>query len=261
MTKVLFLLSAVVMVVAGFFIYQNRETFVATRLGVQESDALITTEFNKLSKLAEEVNQTKSQVATISAEGTTEQQRLEQINIKLRNAEKDAATATTELEGLQGKIADYRKKMEELPVGVTPETINEDINKRKALIAENETKLAEIQKQAEQKEVEVKRAQSELDSIVRRIEERRKSFDRNSMSAVVSAVNNDWGFVVINGGENKGITEDTKLIVTRGSQAVGKLQIISVDGNRTIANIIPESLRSGLSIAPGDQVILETLTQ
>lgn len=261
MTKVLFLLSAVVMVVAGFFIYQNKETFVATRLAAQENYNLITAELNKLGKLAEEVNQLKSQVATITTEAGTEQQRLEQINIKMRNAEKDAAAATSELEKLQGKIAEYRKQMDELPKGVSPETINEDINKRKAILAENEAKLVEVQKQAEQKEAEIKRTQNELDSIVRRIEERRKAFDRNSLTATVAAVNNDWGFVVISSGEDKGITEDTKLIVTRGTQPIGKLKIVSVEGNRTIANIIPESLRSGLSIAPGDSVILETLTQ
>lgn len=261
MTKVFFLLSAVVMVVAGFFIYQNKETFSATRLATQENHNQITSEMNKLGKLAEEVNQVKGQVASISSEAGTEQLRLEQINIKMRAAEKEAANATAELEKLQGKIAEYRKQMDELPKGVSPETINEDINKRKALLAENETKLAEIQKQAEQKEAEIKRAQNELDSVVRRIEERRKSFDRNSMSATVAAVNNDWGFVVISSGEDKGITEDTKLIVTRGSQPIGKLKIVSVEGNRTIANIIQESLRSGLSIAPGDKVILETLTQ
>ncbi|TLD71013.1 hypothetical protein FEM03_08835 [Phragmitibacter flavus] len=261
MTKVLFLLSAVVMVVAGFFIFQNREAFVAARVDRQKNDGVIAAEMTKLSNLGDEVVQAKSQVATMTAELNTEQSRLEQINIKLRNAETQAANAAKELEVEQAKIAKYKKEMDGLPQGVTIETINEDINQRKATIAENETKMAEVQKVADQKEAEVKRVQNDLNSLVSRIEERRKSFDRNSMMATIVAVNNDWGFVVISSGEDQGITEDTKLIVTRGTQSLGKLNIVSVDGNRTIANIIPESLQAGLSIAPGDKVILETLAQ
>ena len=261
MTKVLFLLSAVVMVVAGFFIFQNREAFVKIRQDRQANDGKINAELTKLSNLGDESVQLKSQIETMTAELNSEQVRIEQINIKLRNAETEAANAAKEMEEYQQKIAAHRKEVESLPPNVNLETINEDINKLKATRVENETKTAEIQKQLDQKDAEMKRAQNELDSVVRRIEERRKSFERNSMSATIVAVNNDWGFVVINAGENQGIAEDTNLIVTRGTQSLGKLKIVSVQGNRTIANIIGDSLRSDLTISPGDKVILETLYQ
>ena len=58
-----------------------------------------------------------------------------------------------------------------------------------------------------------------------------------------------------------GISEATKLLVIRGSQTVGKLSIVAVQGERTVANIIPDTLAAGMSIAPGDRVILEKLYQ
>ena len=81
------------------------------------------------------------------------------------------------------------------------------------------------------------------------------------MSATIVAVNNDWGFVVIDGGQNKGITTDTKLLITRGTETVGRLNIVSVENNKTVANIVQKSIRGGLSVAPGDKVILESLYQ
>jgi hypothetical protein len=81
------------------------------------------------------------------------------------------------------------------------------------------------------------------------------------MSAMIVAVNNDWGFVVIDGGEDKGITADAKLLVTRGSDTIGRLSIIGVEGNKTVANIDQKSMRPGVAVAPGDRVILETLYQ
>ena len=74
-------------------------------------------------------------------------------------------------------------------------------------------------------------------------------------------MNNDWGFVVIDAGTNKGITADTKLLITRGQQTIGRLNIVGVESSKTVANIDQKSLRSGLAVAPGDRVILENLYQ
>ena len=100
-----------------------------------------------------------------------------------------------------------------------------------------------------------------LDEVVTRIAARKKAFDRNSLTAHVVAVNNDWGFVIIDAGEKEGITPDTKLLVTRGTATVGKLSILTVAGGRTVANILGDTLAPGMAPAPGDKVILENLFQ
>ena len=82
-----------------------------------------------------------------------------------------------------------------------------------------------------------------------------------ALVAKVVAVNQAWGFVVVDAGQRLGITEATKLLVTRGNKTVGKLSIVSVQNERTVANILPETLAGGLNVAPGDRVILENLFQ
>jgi len=97
---------------------------------------------------------------------------------------------------------------------------------------------------------------------VRKIEERRKNFDRNSLTSRILAVNHDWGFVVIDAGKSTaGLTQDTKLIVTRGALTVGKISVMSVEGNRAMAAIVPDAVINGMTIMPGDRVILENLLQ
>lgn len=261
MTKVLFLLSAVVMVVAGFFSYQNRETFINTRLERHKTDTEVDKEKKRYEGVANDVVAVKGKINTVNTELTTEQERLAQAKIKLRNAEADADRYQKDLESNQGKIADYKKQVDSLPPGVNMETINEDINKLKQGIADSEGEATKIQEQVVVKEGEVKKVQGTLDDIRQRIEARKKLFDRNSLTATIVAVNNDWGFVIIDGGQNKGITVDTKLIVTRGEQTIGRLNIVNVEGNKTVANIVQQSLRTGLAVAPGDRVILESLYQ
>lgn len=261
MTKVLFLLSAVVMAVAGVFSYQNREAFVKLRKDRIDTVDKLTKEKQKVAAVNNEVGTIRQKVTEVNTEVSTETERLSVTKVKLKNAEAESDHVAKNVEAANGKIADYKKTVTSMPPGVTLETINEDINKLKQGIADAEGETAKIQEQAATKEGEVKKVQTRLDNVVEKINSRKKLFERNSMTATVVAVNNDWGFVVIDGGENKGITVDTKLLVTRGQESLGRLTIIGVDGNKTVANIDQKSLRPGYTVAPGDRVILENLYQ
>ena len=261
MTKVLFLLSAVVMAVAGVFSYQNREAFVKLRKEHIETMDKLTKEKQKVTILNSEVGGIREKVTAANNEVSNESERLSVAKVKLKTAEADSDRVAKEVETANGKIADYKKTVTNMPPGVTLETINEDINKLKQGIADAEGEAAKIQEQVVAKEGDVKKVQVRLDNVVEKINSRKKLFDRNSMTATVVAVNADWGFVVIDAGENKGITVDTKLLVTRGQESLGRLNIIGVDGNKTVANIDQKSIRPGFTVAPGDRVILENLYQ
>ena len=259
MTKVLFLLSAVVMVVAGIFSYDNRGTFIKIREDRKKVDIQTRNETNKLDKLAGEIGLVDAKLSGPNEAKTEEH--LEQAKIKLRNTQSTLDKTGKELEETQTKISEYKTKINDIPAGMSIETINEDINKLKSVIADSETKSVQLQEQVTAKDTEFKRVQDQLEDVQRRIQDRKKFFNLNSLSTQVLAVNNDWGFVVIQGGADKGITPDTKMIVTRGQQTIGKLNIISVQGSRTIANIIQESVRDGAGVSPGDRVILDSLYQ
>lgn len=261
MTKVLFLLSAVVMVVAGFFSYQNRKSFIDTRKGRIETIEKLKDQMRVVSELNTEIGGVREKIGTVSTDVSTANEKLSVAKVNFKRAEADAERIAKEVDASQAKIADYKQKIVGLPAGMSPETMNEDINKMKQSIADSEAEATKVQEQVAAKEAEVKKTQTRLDSVIEKIESRKKLFDRNSLIATIVAVNNDWGFVVIDGGENKGITADTKLIVTRGQETIGRLNIIGVDASKTVANIDQKSVRPGVAVAPGDRVILETLYQ
>lgn len=261
MTKVLFLLSAVVMAVASFFSWQNRNTFVDYRVKRKAVVADINKEFAVLQNATNDVVALKGNLAAMATEFEAENTRLETAKVKLRNVTADAERTTEDLNRTNKEFADIKGKVKKLPEGVTLENISQNINKLKTTIAENENKAKQAEEATAAKVKELKAISDTLADVQKRIEDRRKLYDRNSMTATIIAVNNDWGFVVIDGGQNKGITSDTRLLVTRGAETIGKLNIVSVEGNRTVANIVQKSVRNGLAVAPGDRVILETLYQ
>lgn len=261
MTKVFFLLSAAVMALACFFSWQNRESFVNTRKERQKIDNTLRTELKEAEKAANEVVTIKGEVTTMAGELESEKTRLEQAQIKLRNAKNEADRVAADLATSRKEFAELKVKMEAIPQNIKLENIGEELSKQKTTIAENEDKAKKIGESVAAKEKELKRASDDLADILKRIEERKKLYNRNSLVATIVAVNNDWGFVVIDAGKNKEITSDTKLIVTRGNETIGKLTIVSVDNSKTVANIDLKSLRRGTFVAPGDRVILETLFQ
>ncbi|MGC4014476.1 MAG: hypothetical protein QM755_08185 [Luteolibacter sp.] len=85
---------------------------------------------------------------------------------------------------------------------------------------------------------------------------RDKRIGRNSMESVITAVNQEWGFVMVGAGANTGFTPQTKLIVERDGRRIGKIQPTSIEPNQTLADIDFDSLVEGVRLQPGDKVIL-----
>lgn len=70
----------------------------------------------------------------------------------------------------------------------------------------------------------------------------------------VAAVNPSWNFVVLNVGENNGVTKDSEMLVQRGGQAIAKIKITSVEPLTSIGDIIPNTVAPGSAVQVGDQV-------
>jgi chromosome segregation ATPase len=98
--------------------------------------------------------------------------------------------------------------------------------------------------------------QSEVQRLVERKEDRNARIARNAMEARVTAVNQDWGFLVIGAGSNSGFTPQTALLVKRDGRLIGRVNPSAIEPNQTIAEIDLKSLSSGVRIQPGDRVIL-----
>ncbi len=261
MTKLLFILSAVAMVAASVFAYQNGRAFTQIRNNRFSQDRQIKTERDGLVKVTDEIKEANVGVAAVSQEVEAQNEKLKAAKLKIAQVDGEGKQVAEELKDKTAKMADLKGQLNKLPEGFNPQTIAEDLNKIKA-------EIAELQNQAESKKKEVADAEKKntdaekaLEDITAKIETRKKSFERNSMTFKVLAVNADWGFVVINGGDKEGISPDTKLLVIRGTRTVGKLSILAVQGDKTIANVLTESLAPGMTPAPGDKVILENLYQ
>ena len=90
---------------------------------------------------------------------------------------------------------------------------------------------------------------------------RLKAIQLGGRSATIILVNPEFSFVVIKVGRSNGLTSDANLLVKRGGVLVAKLHPVLIEANQTIADIDLKSIRPGVQILPGDQVVFENSVQ
>lgn len=150
---------------------------------------------------------------------------------------------------IQAAMKDFPGKPEDLPV------MRDAL---KAEIESQETKLAALQKEIEVTNAVVAENQKSIGRHSDGQTQRGKTIALSQQEGIITAVNNDWGFVVVNMGKVAGVSNDSRLLVKRGNQLIGKLNITQIENNLTVADIDGKSIRGNNRIQPGDQVIFDS---
>jgi hypothetical protein len=71
----------------------------------------------------------------------------------------------------------------------------------------------------------------------------------------VVAVDGQWGFVVLDVGENSNAKPGGIVMVLRGDKLIGKARIVTVEPTRSIANLLPDWQQGDVAVAVNDRVI------
>ena len=217
---------------------------------------------NDLKKTQEELEAAQTKRSELNAS-------IESLTLTGKNIQRDISDVdgtleeqSKEFEELDRSIQAVNKILEDLgdqlgggqvDLDTLPAKIEEIETQRK----ESASKLEELEQLVESGEKSLASLRSDLDRLQNRMSQRSSRIARNSMQAVVTAVNQDYGFLVIGAGSNSGFTPQTSLIVQRDGQMIGRVKPSSIEPSQTIAEIDFDSMRSGVRIQPGDRVILQ----
>lgn len=252
---------------AAFFSYNLSVKFEAL-----EKDRVATIATNKdVSTQADVAEKKIQEERTLLAASKERRELLTQSVNQLQSAELGLKSEIAKLESsikeqevefaqLQKTLEELNKALEAVGGGVTLDNISEKIEEVKKDRETKQTRFDELETliAAAEKNLATKRA--ELDRLVKRMMERSARIGKNSLQAVVTAVNQDWGFLVIGAGSNSGFTPQTYLIVQRDGRKIGRVRPSAIEPTQTIAEIDFESLAPGVRMQPGDRVILASPT-
>lgn len=261
MKTIIYILALVVIGAAGFFSYKNiqphqEELDLTTKL--EGENAQLRVDIKGL------VKQVSDQKTVKNAEQTKKNDLVNTIDLqkgKKRNLVKQSQGFDGELDNLKEKKAEIDRVVAEIEklageVGVTidrvPAYFEELQEKKKQLNKTHNSLLAEV----ERLDSEVEAKKKEVAALKAAEVNRRKNLKSNGVSSLITAVDRDWGFVIIKPHTDALIKQDSQLIVVRGDRHVGRLSINAIEEGRVLANIDYGSIVSGLRIRPGDRVIL-----
>lgn len=205
-------------------------------------------EKGKLDKAQSEKTATEGSLDQLAASEKKLKRDVSELDAKLEEQDaklKQIAEAQAQVKKILADLGDI--SIEQLPEKVAEVTKNrDDLSKQ---LEELKTNIAGAEKA-------VAAAREESARLADREADRNARFRANAMQSVVTAVDPDWGFVVIGAGKNTGFTPQTKLLIEREGRLIGEVKPSAVEPSQTIAEIDPDTIAPGARIQPGDTVIL-----
>ena len=174
---------------------------------------------------------------------------LMQARSKAQEQQTRADRAVTDLNTVTGERNVAQQELSQWRLfEMTPEQIRNNLSRLRTV--ERERDVFTTENKAMQRKITS--LQTELDRYTLG-EERVVQLPAGTRGTVV-AVDPKYDFVVLDVGGNQGILENAKLLINREGKLIGKVKIMTVEPNRSIANVLPEWKQEGTEVMEGDQV-------
>lgn len=207
---------------------------------------------------------------------------------RANKAEETAAAATTKLDEATKEIAAKTKEVEDQKTLAAEAKLMADAKTKEVAdlteklvaagskpkdggVVMEDPRIAELTAQLQKAQAEAAEAKQVSDSLNNRIKDtetklsaaeqkeklRSSGMVRAGLQGRILAVNPGWNFVVLSVGDKQGVIVNAPLLVVRNNEPIARLRITSVEPSTSIADVIPGTVRKGVSVQPGDSVIFE----
>ena len=260
-TIILFL-ALLITSAATYFSYTNLDKMKDTRCKIQESE-------DRITKLSTTINDTLDTKATRQNELNSDRSKNAQLTndkesllTDIKNTQAEIPGLKTNIKAQEEKITDYQGTIDEIKKLFTEMNVNDmsELNDKIKQLENDritrEKELAETQAVVEATNAAIAKLEGQISDSRGQMAERSRGLSQNSVEPQIMAVNNEWGFVVINAGSDQGFRADKPLIVKRGDSFVAKLSITSLQKTQMVADIVKGSTPKGFVVMPGDRVVL-----
>ena len=221
-------------------------------------------------ELRTDLPSTKSTLETTTTELTKASADLKKTASELETRSKELETTKTELEEAASAAANNKKRADGLDAQLVKTT--KEKNDAQAELAQwqalgvKPSQIVEIRAElkntidarnalAEEKNIFLKRITSLTNRLAKYEAPDQKVILPAGLKGRILEVGPQQDFVLLDFGDNKGALERGELLVRRGDKLVGKVAIVKVQANTSIANVIPTWKQGDVAIAKDDEVL------
>ncbi len=262
MKGLFYALAIIISIVAIFFNLKVKEAIEGEQKRFGETEVQQKNVYDTLVETEGVLEDTQKSLAeALSLKADTEA-KIESAQSKEKSLNRSLAKVQVEIDRYDSKLDEVQelinKVKQSVPGDVTIESLPDHIRQ---LAEEKKSKSKQLEEKiivSEKLTKTVASNRSEITRLNTSLSDSRARVSRNASEASITSVSNIWGFVVISGiGTKNNIEGSAPLLVTRNGKMIGKLRISAIEANQVVADIVQESLAPGVTLYPGDTVILE----
>ncbi len=208
----------------------------------------------ELKKSQDDLTAANTKVAEQEKEIATQKGQMDDLNKKIAEATTAMEAKTTELAAKAKEFEDYKIAKGEKPGEGVPNAAMELL---KGEVAKAQSEAAESKALVDSLTAKKKEIEDQMASLVLYKKTREAGIAQRGLTGRILAVNGGWNFVVISVGDKQNSVMGATLLVLRGGEPIAKARVSSVEANTSIADILPGSVRKGVTVQPGDTVVFE----
>lgn len=230
-------------------------TQFVTKPKVVELDENLKTTTDNLNQTTTAKNKAESEAKAAKAAAEATAKELASTKTERDTAQEEAAKQTARADKLNNDLTTVTKARNEAQqelaqwqaLNIKPDQVRvlqADLKKTTEQRDELEVLKKGVEKMLARTEAELRKYKGD-DTVV----------EMPGLKGTVVATDSQWNFVVLDVGENGGAKPGGIVMVRRGDKLVGKAKIMTVEANRSIANILPGWQQGDVAVAKGDVVL------
>lgn len=252
MAKILLIVAIVVSAATAVLGFMNQSSFKETKAQLEQTDASLQSAKKSLADTTKKLTDTEEQLSATTADK-------EQLASAVEAAKAEASKAAAAQKAAEGELADAQKALADANAEIDrlkTEVVAGGSSQEIATPGDSE-RVAELEAMVAKLESDITTAKARVAELEGKEAARRQGLMAKGLEGQVLAVNPAWNFVVLSIGDRQGVTNNAELLLKRGNQYLGKVRVTSVEPSTSIADIVANSLPTGVSVQPGDSVIYQ----
>lgn len=261
MKKFIMALSILAMGGGAFLGVLNKQTLVDEQSELKRFQGIV-------AETKSELNQVEDDLTKAKEEKVQAQDGRDQISATLSETQQQIKRQEAQIMTTQQELEKIRIEKEEIdlairqvfPPGSQIQNIEQLRQAQQALkdqLTEQENKKTDLMSRLQTIQTELVSSEKQVRELEAAQIDRAKQIALNGLEATVIAVNRNYGFVMVNAGQNLGVKPESSLLVKRGADRIARLQIRELEPNVLVADVVPDSIAQGAKVLPGDKVIFE----
>ena len=252
MWKVFLVISSVILGGAAYLSFSNMEIVRERIAQVAEQNQLLEARQASLAKTNEEVAQLEQSIQMLKDEAEKLGTEKIDLDAKLVEAQSNEKAQAAKLVVAEEELGKARALVVDI---AKVEALQKESMQVRAQIEEAEIEVVQMEGAAAAAKVEADRLAKVTEELTALRLDQEAGLIRGEFQSEIRNAYNQWGFVVVQGGDDQGVVNRAQMDVYRRGQPICKLLVTSVEPTYSVADIIPGSLAPGQSVQMGDTVV------